>query len=283
MSYKIQNGKLVKNGTPPPAPRQAQTTRTWAMGSIDVIANDDHCFSWQGTYQDAVELRKRWLTECDQIYALGAQSVARRASGYLMAYGMPDPGDIDMRPSHAGEKWSLAEVEVYKRAVLWLALREHVPNIGTKLEDVFVGKQILVWFKGDRDEIIAQTRTETRTDAGLDDCNRPSITGAGEFTMTVGVDKDYFRLDPDKAIGISLIDMIALAGRPVPADVDELLRAPVFVPRMPIDAAEADAMMKMMTITTDTTDPLALLKGPKTYVGYTDGELCRGKPAVRIR
>jgi hypothetical protein len=42
-------------------------------------------------------------------------------------------------------------------------------------------------------------------------------------------------------------------------------------------------MMKMMTITADTTDPLALLEGPKTYVGYTDDELCRGKPAVRVR
>ena len=141
MSYAIKNGKLVKNGASPTASRPAKTTRSWAMGSIDVVANDEHCFSWQGTYQDAVALQKRWLAECNQIYALGAQSVARRAAGYAMAYGMPEPGDVDMRPSHAGEKWSLAEVEVYKRAVLWLALREHVPNTGTKLEDVFVGKQ----------------------------------------------------------------------------------------------------------------------------------------------
>ena len=197
MSYKIQNGKLVKNGgAPSTAPRPIQTNRTWAQGSISVVANDHDCFRWPGTYQDAIELQKRWLAECDQIYALGAQSVARRAAGYMMVHGMPVPGDVDLRPSHAGEKWSLAEVEVYKRAVLWLALREHVPNTGTKLEDVFVGKQIVVCFKGDHAEILAQTRTETITDADLDDCNKPSLTGAGEFTMIVGVDKDYFRLDP---------------------------------------------------------------------------------------
>jgi hypothetical protein len=136
----------------------------------------------------------------------------------MMAHGMPKPGDVDLSPSHAGEKWSLAEAEVYKRAVLWLALREHVPNTGTKLEDVFVGKQIVVWFKGDVDEILAQTRMETRTDAALDDCNKPGITSAGEFTMMVGVEKDYFRLDPDKAIEIPFDELIKRAGKPLPPD-----------------------------------------------------------------
>ena len=171
---------------------------------------------------------------------------------------------------------------------LWLALREHVPNTGNKLEDVFVGKQILVWFKGDRDEILAQTRTETITDADLDDCDKPSLTGAGEFTMMVGVDKDYFRLDPSRAIEIPFFELIKLSGKTPPAipdhaDERRLLFEPMFAPRWPIDAAEAEAMMKMMTVTTDITNPLALLEGPKTYVGYTDDELCRGKPAVRIR
>ena len=141
----------------------------------------------------------------------------------------------------------------------------------------------MVWFKGDRDEILAQTRTETITDADLDDCNKSSITGAGEFTMMVGVDKDYFRLDPDKAIEIPFDELTKLAGRSLPPDPRGILDEPVFAPRWPIDAAEADAMMKMMTVTTDITDPQVLLVGPKTYVGYTDDELCRGKPAVRIR
>ena len=117
MSYAIKNGKLVKSGAPLSASRPVQTNRTWATGSISIVANDSDCFTWQGTYRDAIELQKRWLAECDQIYALSAQSVAKRAAGYGMAYGMPGPGDVDMRPSHAGEKWSLAEVEVFKRAV----------------------------------------------------------------------------------------------------------------------------------------------------------------------
>ena len=205
-----------------------------------------------------------------------------------MCHGMPKPGDVDLRPSHAGERWSLAEVEVYKRAVLWLALREHVPNTGTKFEDVFVGKQVLVWFKGDRDEILAQTKTETLADASLDDCNKSSTTGAGEFTMMVGIDKDYFRLDPSKAIEISFFELIKLSGKTPPtildhADERRVLFEPMFAPRWPIDAAEAEAMMKMMTVTTDITDPSVLLQGPRTYVGYTDDELCRRRPAVRIR
>jgi hypothetical protein len=162
-----------------------------------------------------------------------------------MAYGTPGPGDVDMRPSHAGEKWSLAEVEVYKRAVLWLALREHVPNTRTKLEDVFVGRQILAWFKGNRDEILAQTRMETRTDADLDDCNQLSITGAGEFTMMVGVDKDHFRLDPSKAIGIPLDELIKLAGKPLPTAPDPtgILEEPVFAPRWPTVVSDAFDLM----------------------------------------
>jgi hypothetical protein len=201
----------------------------------------------------------------------------------MMAHGMPKPGDVDLSPSHAGEKWSLAEAEVYKRAVLWLALREHVPNTGTKLEDVFVGKQIVVWFKGDVDEILAQTRMETRTDAALDDCNKPGITSAGEFTMMVGVEKDYFRLDPDKAIEIPFDELIKRAGKPLPPDPKGILDKPVFAPRWPLDDAEADAMLKMMTVTADITDPRVLLEGPKTYVGFTDDELCRGRAGVRIR
>jgi hypothetical protein len=48
MSYAIRNGKLVKNGTPSTAPRPIQTNRTWAQGSISVVANDHDCFRWQG-------------------------------------------------------------------------------------------------------------------------------------------------------------------------------------------------------------------------------------------
>jgi hypothetical protein len=137
MSYAIRNGKLVKNAAPSTAPRPIQTNPAWAQGSISVVANDHDCFSWQGTYQDAVELIK--------------------LSGKT-------PPAI---PAHADER--------------------------------------------------------------------------------------------------------------------RLLFEPMLAPRWPIDAAEAEAMMKMMTVTTDITNPLAMLDGPKTYVGYTDDELCRGKPAVRIR
>src|SRR5262249_1529779 len=52
-----------------------------------------------------------------------------------------------------------------------------------------------------------------------------------------------------------------------------------YVPRIPIDAAEAKAMLAMTIITTDATNPSA---GVKTYAGYTDKELSGGRPYVRI-
>ena len=53
----------------------------------------------------------------------------------------------------------------------------------------------------------------------------------------------------------------------------------VYVPRIPLDAAEADAMLRMMTITVDATQPVPdpsnfdPESALKTYAGYTDQEL----------
>jgi hypothetical protein len=52
-----------------------------------------------------------------------------------MLYGLSQPGDPDPRPSRRGELWQQGEIEVYKAAVLWLGLREHIPDTGEKIED----------------------------------------------------------------------------------------------------------------------------------------------------
>jgi hypothetical protein len=52
-----------------------------------------------------------------------------------------------------------------------------------------------------------------------------------------------------------------------------------------VDATEAKAMLRMTTIVTDATDPV-VVTNPKaairTYSGYTNDELRRGKPAVLV-
>jgi hypothetical protein len=95
--------------------------------------------------------------------------------------------------------------------------------------------------------------------------------------MTVAVLDDY-KLNPDDAVGVKMADLCAIMGRPaLPEDLPGEL---VYVPRIPLDADEADAMMQTLTVTVDATNPQ---QGVRDYAGYTDAELMRGKPAVRVR
>jgi hypothetical protein len=70
-------------------------------------------------------------------------------------------------------------------------------------------------------------------------------------------------------------DMSVIAGRECP---EELLDKPLYVPRIPIDTEEANAMMKTLTILTDLTRSGQI----RDYAGYTEAELMRGKPGVRV-
>jgi hypothetical protein len=52
-------------------------------------------------------------------------SYAKRSAGYLMVFGMPQPGDPDRRPSaKPGDIWAEDEIAIVRAAILWLALRE---------------------------------------------------------------------------------------------------------------------------------------------------------------
>jgi len=265
------------------------TTRTWAMGAIKVVANDVECFEWSGTKQEAVALQQAYLDTTNALLSisgirerLSAHSYAKRAAGYLMAYGMPKAGDADLRPSNHGNRWNQTDIDLYKSAILWLALREHIPNTGQKLEDVFVGKALVVMFNGDRERILADTARELggesfagRKDAGHVDPGTP--LAEDQFQMMVAVlDHDY-RLDPRDAVSMLTSDLCALAGKPLSDST--IASEPIYVPRIPIDATEADAMLRMIVVTTDATNPSARVK---TYAGYTDKELSGGRPYVRV-
>jgi hypothetical protein len=115
------------------------------------------------------------------------------------------------------------------------------------------------------------------------------LSEAGEqFTMTVGMKNHELRLDPRQAVSIKEADLFALANHPLaPGVTGEDL---YYVPRIPLDAAEAEAMLQMTTIFTDMADPMAVaaaVNDPKSlikvYAGYTEAELLRGKPGVRVR
>lgn len=96
--------------------------------------------------------------------------------------------------------------------------------------------------------------------------------------MLVGVLDDDYQLDSRAAVTIRYADLFALASGSSPSDgphVDELL----YVPRIPIDAAEAKAMLAMTTVFADATNPSAEVR---TYAGYTNAELSGGRSYVRV-
>src|SRR5215831_18530409 len=113
---------------------EAKRRRETATGTLMVGANSERRFEWTGTRADSIALQKRFL-QAAEFFPHGAQSYAWRAAGYLIVFGLPKAGDPDQRPSRLGETWEQNEIDAYKAAVLWLALREHVPDTGNKLED----------------------------------------------------------------------------------------------------------------------------------------------------
>jgi hypothetical protein len=168
-----------------------QKPRTWATGLLKIVANESDCFEWTGTRQDAVDLQKRYLATANMV-GCNPHSYASRVAGYLMAFGMPRAGDIDQRPSRRGDLWTENEIALCRAALLWTALREPVPGSGQKVEDLFVGKALVVVFNGDKARILNETAREL---------SGQPFSGE-QFTMTVGVLDNDHKLDPAAAIGI---------------------------------------------------------------------------------
>ena len=88
------------------------------------------------------------------------RSYAKRAAGYLMAYGMPKAGDYDHRPANLGKPWREEDVALTRCSVLWLALTQPIPDTGSKLSDIFAGKELDVIFRGDPKDLIEETERE---------------------------------------------------------------------------------------------------------------------------
>jgi hypothetical protein len=255
--------------------KRLAAVRAWAVGSIEIEANGEPCFKWTGTTGDAIELQKRYLRAVETWTTVSAESYAKRVAGYLIAFGMPNEGDPDQRPSNIGTVWANEKIAQLKSAILWMVLHEHVPSKpGQRVEEVFVGKSLLVMLQGDRQQILVETLRELE--------GKPF---SGEnFTMMVGVLGDC-PLDPAAAVTMTEKDMLALANHPLAKD-DRFGDTPICIPRIPHNANEAKAMLEMATIFADMTDPVALANPEaaiKHYAGYTDDELRRGKPAVTVR
>ena len=87
--------------------------------------------------------------------------------------------------------------------------------------------------------------------------------------MTVSVLDDNFGLDPSRAVTLPMADLWSLAGASLPAN-SPLTEDTAYVPRIPIDAAEAKAMLSLTTILADATEP-ECHRG--LFVGYTEREL----------
>jgi hypothetical protein len=169
----------MKNKNTKGAFGRASFANTFETGSIDVSANDQDCFTWKGTQRDARYIQRFYLKTVQTINR-PPESCAKRMAGYLMVFGMPKIGDVDHRPSNRGKLWDAVNIEFCKSAVLWLAFRQPIPNIGSKIEDYFPGKQLIVSFIGDRDQVLYETAREQRGEP---------FTGES-FTMQISV-KNY--------------------------------------------------------------------------------------------
>lgn len=248
------------------------TVRTWARGAIKIVANNVECFDWSGTREDAADLCNSFLaTLAANHVQISADSYARRAAGYLMAFGVPKEGEPDLRPSNFGQHWTCTEITMQRWAILWMAMQERIPTTGERIEDFFVGKSMFVPLDVNREQILEETAREQE--------GKP-FTG-GEFQMKVGVADYNYALDPSKAICMSEADLFSLAkGEPYPAGLRD---DGVYVPRLPRDAAEANAMFGTYTITLDATVPWDGIGEPpmRNYAGYTEAELLR--PTCRTR
>ena len=255
------------------AGRRHPTSRSWALGRIEVSANDNPCFWWEGTAQDALDIEERYLATV-RAHGWDATSYARRAAGYLLCYGMPKPGDPDLRPSCRGMRWDQTNVDTVRHAVLWLALHERIPDTREAVDEIVAGKALAVMFMGDKQLVLASTEREQ---AGL-----PAAPGH-DFEMAIGINDDDYQLDPKRAVPITNRELFATAGKTSPPELAELL---IYVPRAPLDAEEARAMLDMVTVTADLSGPFSPGTDPdslvKTYAGYTEDELRRGRPGIRI-
>ena len=181
---------------------------------------------------------------------------------------MPKAGEPRLMPDGFGEPWSAEDVEMYRLAVLWLVLREHVPNTGDKVEDVLP-----------RQSTWGDVHGRSRRPAGRDRARatRPASLRAAAVQMMVAADRAPYLLDPDNAVGINEGEMYRLARGSCPEGFGD---DTIYVPRIPRDAAEANAMMQSFTILSNADKPL---EPPKLYAGYSEAELLRGGVGVAIR
>jgi hypothetical protein len=253
--------------------------RSWAKGSFTVFANGVECFIWTGTKQDAIGLQKRYLETVNSVLNIlditdaNSDLYANQMAAYLIACGMPKAGDADRRPGKFGKLWSAEEIMFYKYAILRYALRTHAPNTGEKFEDVFVGRMFEIKFNGDRARILEGMARAERGEFSDNDASDNGVgNGERRIKMRITELEEPCRLNPQDAVRIPYADLLALAGKQIDHPNSDLIPETAYVPRIPIDAAEAGAMLRMMTTVAGPADPAM---PPRTYAGYTGEELSR--------
>lgn len=227
--------------------RGQRLPRPWAKGQLIVLANGVECFVWSGTQADAIALQKRYLDKINAADA-SAKEYAEHVIYSLIAHGGPPQiGQEDF----SGTVTS-ADIELIRDAVLWRALREHVPDTGLKIEDALANLTLEVQYSGDRDLILRSRQ------------GKPLPLW---YELQV-MPRDPYRLDPGEAVSISDRDLFAIAypgKQHVPGS-----GPPFLVPRIPLNGDEARAMFQMTAICNLTPEDTF-----QVYLGYTSAELAR--------
>ena len=175
------------------------TGRSWAIGRINVVANDVPCSAGgnpPGHGRCHGELRN---DRSGERLAAGELCQARRR--------LPDaPRDAGCRRCRSAAQQSRpalgpVNVDAYRMAILWLALRETVPHTGYTLVNMVV-KAVTVLFSGDRQGILEDTWREM--------AGKPF--SGNEFQMLVAITDHDLRLDPDRAVAMHERDLLTMAG-----------------------------------------------------------------------
>ena len=233
--------------------------RPWAKGQLVVTTNGIKCFDWIGTRTEAIALQRRYFDRLDAAGA-DAKEYAERVIRSLIAHGGPPQiGQKDFDGVVTD-----ADIALIRDAVLWKALREHVPDTGLKLEDVIANAKFEIQYSGDRDLILRAQQGET-----------DHVWHEMEVRL-FGI----CLLNPAEAVSIPGRDLFTLAD---PSDLDcPWNDRPVYLPRIPRDGDDARAMLQWMAFC-DVANPAEPEDSIRLYAGFTVEELTRSGLGLTVR
>jgi hypothetical protein len=128
---------------------EARRRKSVATGTVHIVANGHHCFSFTLTRAEAISVEERFF-QLMKANGYDAEDYADKVLGFLVTWGLPQEGDPYPGPMYAGEYITAADLDMLKSATLYQVMRQQDPD-GKRILDVFAGKELGVVLEGDPD------------------------------------------------------------------------------------------------------------------------------------